>query len=123
MRSGFGLLAEFRVGIPDRIAQDEHGLDPVLVRDGQELIDALEKTFAVLFPEEVMKIHPHGVHPHVSRPAQLAVDSFRIKGIGLPHFQLIDGRRGSVVATDQPGCREYHSLAFSADHRPSMAVW
>jgi hypothetical protein len=36
-------------------------------------------------------------------PPQLAVNRLWIKGISLPHFQLIDGSAGDEIAAQQPG--------------------
>ena len=42
------LLAELRVGVPDRVEQDEHRLDPVPGGDGQELVDAFLVALVVM---------------------------------------------------------------------------
>ena len=43
------------------------------------------------------------VKPKILGPAQFAIDRFGIKGVGLPHLKLVDGRAGGVVAADEPG--------------------
>ena len=45
-----------------------------------------------------------GVEAELVRgPAEFAVDRGRVEGVGLPHFQLVDGGAGDKVAADQPG--------------------
>ncbi len=36
-------------------------------------------------------------------PAELGVDAPGVESIGLPHFELVNGVGGNVVAADEPG--------------------
>ena len=49
---------------------------------------------AVPLLDQVVQEDPHGVHPDAFGPAQFAVDGGGVEALGLPHFQLVDGRRG-----------------------------
>ncbi|HYV00650.1 MAG TPA: hypothetical protein VE977_17595 [Pyrinomonadaceae bacterium] len=49
-----------------------------------------------------MKKDAHGIHAETFRPAKLQIDPFRIKGVGLPHLELIDRARWVVVAANEP---------------------
>lgn len=60
------------------------------------------KTHRILLPEQVVQEDAHGIHAHRFRPAEFLVDLDRIEGRRLPHLQLIDRRRGHVIAADQP---------------------
>ncbi len=76
--------------------------DVVLRGDGEKGVDALLEAFGILLPKLVVEEDAHGVHADGLRPAQLLVDLLRVKGIGLPHFQLVDGAAVDVVAADEP---------------------
>ena len=56
----------------------------------------------VLLPRQVVQEHPHRLHAEVLGPAELLVDGLRVERVGLPHLELVDGRRRDVVAADQP---------------------
>ena len=97
------LRAEFGVGIPAGIEEDEEGADMMFRRDGEEDADTVTEAVGVLLPDQVVKEDAHGVHAEGFGPAQLEVDAFGVEGFGLPHLELIDGVGGDVVAADEPG--------------------
>jgi hypothetical protein len=60
------------------------------------------EAFRVLLPEKAVQEDAHGVHADGFSPAQFAIDGGRIKGIGLPHFKLVDGGGGQKIRADRP---------------------
>src|ERR1700728_927326 len=96
------LRAEFWTGIPAGIEEDKDRADVVFRAEAEEDVDALAEAVRILLPEQVVKKDTHGVHADVFGPAELEVDALRVKGIGLPHFELIDGVVRQVVAADRP---------------------
>src|SRR5690606_10408126 len=99
----FRLRTNFGSGIPAIIKENEIRLNAVTCRNSEKMIHAFKKTFRIRFPREVMEIDTYRVHTEVGSPAQLTVDSFRIEGFRLPHFQLINGSTWQEIGTDQPG--------------------
>jgi hypothetical protein len=51
-----------------------------------------------------MQIYADGIKADALRPAQLAIDRFRIKGILLPELNLVYRCTGSKIAAYQPAC-------------------
>ena len=97
------LGTELRVRLPAGIEENEERADVVFRGDGEEDVDSITKAFGILLPKEVVEEDAHGVHAEALGPAELEVDAFGIEGVGLPHFELIDGVGGNVVAADKPG--------------------
>src|SRR5439155_15009774 len=64
--------------------------------------DSLLEAVRVLLPQQVVQEDAHRVETERLGPPELAVDARRIEGVGLPHFELVDRRRGNVVASDDP---------------------
>src|SRR5579871_1325810 len=52
-----------------------------------------------------MQEHAHGIHAQLFRPAEFQVNPFRIKRVGLPHFEFVDGVGRNVIAPHQPRLR------------------
>ncbi|BDB45626.1 hypothetical protein IWGMT90018_60720 [Mycobacterium kiyosense] len=77
----------------------------MLCGDTDELRQPGLEALPVLSPQLVVQEHPHRVEPVEARSAQLAVDAGGIVGAGLKHLELIDRRRGRVVAPDEPTLR------------------
>src|SRR3954467_11456359 len=79
-------------------------MDMMPVRDGKELIDAIEKPRGVLLPEQMMQEHAHGVETELLGPTQLAIDRGWIERRLLPHLELVDrGTRREVAAHEPAG--------------------
>ena len=106
------LGAKMRQGVPTGFEKHEHRADVMAGRDGQELVDALLEADGVLLPEKVVEKDAHGVHAEGFGPGQFLIDFFGIEGGVLPHFQLVDGRSGSVIAADQPGLLGVPGVGF-----------
>jgi hypothetical protein len=70
--------------------------------DGQELVNPLLESGGVLLPQQVMKKNPHGVHAHGFGPSELGIDFNGIECHLLPHLELVDGRLGNVITSQQP---------------------
>ena len=102
MRARLALFAKLRLWIPDAVQWHEHHANAVLVGDREELIDAAQKCFVILFPKQVVQVDTNTIEADVRGPAEFAVDCFRIERIGLPQLKLIDSRAGREVAADQP---------------------
>ena len=102
VRHGVRLLAQLGERSPTAVEQDEHGRDAVLVGNAEKPVDAFQETFTVLLPEHVVEVNADGVHADAGRPAELPVDRFRVKGVGLPHLELVDRGGWREVASHQP---------------------
>ena len=50
-----------------------------------------------------MEKNAHGVHAERLSPAEFGINARGIESVGLPHFELVDGVGGDVVAADEPG--------------------
>ena len=96
------MLAQFRIRIPARIEQYKNRADLVPVRDVEECVDALLESGAVLFPQQVVQEHTHGVHAQTFGPSELTIDALGIERVSLPHLELVDGIGRKVVTADQP---------------------
>jgi hypothetical protein len=73
----------------------------VLLRDGEELIDAMQEPVRVLLVREIVQEHAHRVHADGLRPPEFEIDPRRIERRGLPHLQFVDRCRGDVIGADQ----------------------
>ena len=96
------LLAEMRKRIPARIEENEENANVMSAGNGEKGIDAFLKTGSVLLPKEIVKKHAHGVEADGFGPAEFEVDALWVEGVGLPHFEFVDGRGRDVVAADEP---------------------
>ena len=105
MHAGDGRMlgAEPGVRIPAGVEEHEDRPDMMAGGDGKEGVHALLEAFGVLLPHQVVQKDPHGVHPDGFGPAQFAVDGGGVEAFGLPHLQLVDGRRGQKVGANGPG--------------------
>ena len=66
----------------------------------QKLIEPFGKTGRVL-PEQIVQKHPHGIHANAFGHGQFFIDGCRVEGVGLEHFQFVDGVGGGVVGAYQ----------------------
>jgi len=69
----------------------------------QEFIHAIEEAGSVLLPGKVVEEDAHRIHAQAFGPTEFAVDCGKVKGVGLPHFEFVDGSAGDKVAADEPG--------------------
>jgi hypothetical protein len=76
-----------------------------------------QQTGAISSPYDVMQKHPHTREPEVLRPAQFAIDGFRIPGIRLPHLNWLMAVLGVKLHPTNHGFLAYQALACSAVHR------
>src|SRR3984885_80391 len=102
MRPRFMLLAQLWIRVPHRIQKNKHDANVVFVGDGKKFVHALQETGRVLLPQQVVQEHTHRVHAQTLSPTKFAIDGCQVEGIGLPHFEFIDGRTGNEVASHQP---------------------
>ena len=49
-----------------------------------------------------MQEDAHGVHADAFGPAKFAIDRDGVKGVGLPHFKLVDGGGRKKIRADRP---------------------
>jgi hypothetical protein len=96
------LLAEMWIRIPTGIEENEEDADVVLRSDGEKRVDTLLKAGGVLLPKQIVEENTHGVEAERLGPAEFEFDAFWIEGVRLPHFELVDGSGGNVVAADEP---------------------
>jgi len=54
----------------------------------------------------------HGVHADGFSPGQLTVVGGGVEGIGLPHFELVDGVGGQVICSHRPGLLSVPSICL-----------
>ena len=101
--NGRMLRAELGVRVPAGVEEDKDGADVMACGDGQKSVDALREAFRVLLPEQVVQEDAHGVHADGFGPAEFAIDGGGVEGVGLPHFQLVDGGGGKEVGAHRPG--------------------
>ena len=101
-RNRWVLRSKLRIGVPARVEQDKDRTDMMARRDGQERIDPLCKSLRVLLPKQVVKEDAHGVHADAFGPPEFAVNCGRIKRVGLPHLQFVDGGGRQKVRAHRP---------------------
>ena len=76
----------------------------MFVGDLQKFVHTIEEACGILLPGEVVEENAHRVHAEALRPRfKFAVDGREIEGVGLPHFEFVDGGAGDEIAADQPG--------------------
>ena len=92
----------FGFGIPAGIEEHQHGPDMVARGNGKKAIDAALKSGGVLFPDQVMQEHAHGIHAYLLGPSEFAIDLLGIEGICLPHLQFVHRVGGKKVRAHQP---------------------
>jgi len=109
-----------RVRVPAGIEQYEDGLDMVSGRNPQKHADPLLEAWRVLLPKQIVEEHPHGVHAEPLRPPELEVDPLGIERGRLPHFELVDGVVGDVVAAKDPRLSGVPGLRLR--HRPTLGA-
>jgi hypothetical protein len=101
-RLRLALFARLRERVPARIEEHEQRFDLVFRGDLQKLVDPLAVSGGVLAPGQVMQKDAHRVHAQPFGPAQFFIDGLRVEGLGLPHFEFVDGVGRDVIAADQP---------------------
>ena len=106
------LRPQLRIWIPARVEQHEDRPDVMLGRNRQELVDSFLKALRILLPKQIVQKHAHRVHADALSPAQLAVVRRRVKRVGLPHLQLVDGIRRQIVRAHQPRLRVVPGLGL-----------
>ncbi len=97
------LRPRVRVDLPAGVEQDQQWTDPVPIRNGQELIQPLEKAGAVGRPQLILQKDPHCVHARCLRQRKLPVDQLRVERRRLKHLELVDCVRRNVVCPNKPG--------------------
>src|ERR1019366_6173748 len=102
-RDGRMLRTKFGTRIKTGVKQNQHGPNVMLRSDGQERINSLLKASRIFIQKDVRKKNPHHVHARVFGPTELFINLLRIKCIGLPHFELVDGGCRNVIGTNEPG--------------------
>src|SRR6185369_4785995 len=103
MRFGIALFAERRVRIPHTVEKDKERADVVLVGNLQETVHPIEKAGGVLVPKEIVKENAHTVEAKLLGVAQFAIDRNGVKGVSLPHLELVDRGAGREVTPNEPG--------------------
>jgi len=102
-RMRFGLGTQLRIRVPDIVEEYKDDADLVFACEVEKTVDALEKAFLVLIPQEIVKIDAYDVEAESSGPAEFAFDREAIKGRFLPHFELVDCCTWNEIAADEPG--------------------
>lgn len=72
------------------------------IGDLEKPVYAFQEAGRILPPKLVVEVHPHRVEAERFGPLQFPVDGLRVKGVGLPQFELVDGRAGQKLSADQP---------------------
>ena len=62
------LWSEARLRVPAAVKQHEQRLDLVAGRNNQKLVHASNETRRILFPQQVVQEHSHGIHAQGLRP-------------------------------------------------------
>ena len=101
--NGRVLGTEVWVGLPAGVEEDEQGADVVFGGDGEEGVEAALEAFGILGPELVLEEDAHGVHADGFAEAELFVVEGGVEGVGLEHFELVDGVGRDEVCADEPG--------------------
>src|ERR1700721_507591 len=92
----------------------------MLVGNGKKGINSLAETCGIMLPKQIGRKHAHGIHANLLRPSQFLINFLRIKGLGLPHFELVDSICGNVIAADRPSLSRVPSIGLF--FRPTLRM-
>jgi hypothetical protein len=88
--AGVTLTANSRPWVPDAIKEHWHYGDSVSGGNFEHLLYSVQEPLAIGLPKQVVQEDSHAVHAEeFGRPAQLTVNGWQIKRVGLPHLELI----------------------------------
>ena len=100
---GIGLFAQMRIDTFSPVRPEgRQRPDLVLVAQLQELRETLLESRRIRRVDEIGEEDPHRIESQPLRKPQFTVDRLGIKGLGLPHFDLVDGRRGHIITPHDP---------------------
>ncbi len=103
VRTRFALFARLRERVPNAVKNNEHDADIVFVGHAEELIHAIDESFWILFPGEVMQENANAGEAEALCKTEFAIDGFRVPCFSLPHLELVDGSAWGEVAPDEQG--------------------
>jgi hypothetical protein len=90
MRAGLALAANSRPWVPDAIKEHWHNGDSMGSGNFEHLLYTVQERLAIGLPKQVVQKDSHAVHAELlGRPAQLTINRWQIKRVGLPHLELI----------------------------------
>src|SRR5690349_19986939 len=101
-RSRRALFAELRIGIPNRVEENEDRLDLELRRNREKVILATLTTLRLMLPQQIVQKDAHRIHAETFSPTESEIDPLWIERVGLPHLELIGRGSRVVVTTDDP---------------------
>jgi hypothetical protein len=96
------LLARPIAGLPTIIKKDKYNLMVVLGSYRQKGKHPIQKPHRIIEVGPDMQKHPNHVEAYELAVGELALDCFGVECVGLPHLELVDGRRRDEIYAGFP---------------------
>src|SRR5947207_11430449 len=85
------LFSICRFGVPAVIKKHKQRFYVMTGSNIQKYVDPFFKTAGIIFPNKIVKKDTQSIKSKSLCPTQFTFNSYRIKSLRFPHFQLIDG--------------------------------